>query len=169
MCSGHSSPAIGATPLPVNYGNLQAMQQAPFVVPSTPVYQRNSMLLPTQLPSQIAQQQPWQTDVNHFAPPRAIPFCDWDFYLLASTPNTGVISDVSRFASSTGSSSNQPLTNPRPQTAYEPSYSEIDAKQGLEATDKTWQCPSPFGLPPNLPPCKQANTIKPAVHGYNRS
>ncbi|KAF5592611.1 hypothetical protein FPCIR_5641 [Fusarium pseudocircinatum] len=70
--SGHSSPAIGTTPLPLNYGNLQAMQQAPFVVPSTPVYQRNSMLLPTQLPSQMAQQQPWQTDVNHFAPPQPL-------------------------------------------------------------------------------------------------
>ncbi|RSL61274.1 hypothetical protein CEP54_006335 [Fusarium duplospermum] len=68
MCSGHSSPAVGAAPLPLNYGNLQAMQQAPFVVPSTPVFQRNSMLLPTQLPSQISSQ-PWQTDVNHFAAP----------------------------------------------------------------------------------------------------
>ncbi|KAF5022794.1 hypothetical protein F66182_5136 [Fusarium sp. NRRL 66182] len=67
MYSGHSSPAMGAAPLPLNYGNLQAMQQAPFVVPSTPVFQRNSMLLPTQLPSQISQQQ-WQPDVNHFTP-----------------------------------------------------------------------------------------------------
>ncbi|RGP75571.1 meiotic expression up-regulated 26 [Fusarium sporotrichioides] len=72
MFSGHSSPAIGASPLPLNYGNLQAMQQAPFVVPSTPVFQRNSMLLPTQLPSQMAQQQQWQTDVNHYAPPQPL-------------------------------------------------------------------------------------------------
>ncbi|KAI1052386.1 hypothetical protein LB507_007767 [Fusarium sp. FIESC RH6] len=72
MFSGHSSPAMGASPLPLNYGNLQAMQQTPFVVPSTPVYQRNSMLLPTQLPSQMAQQQQWQTDVNHFHPPQPL-------------------------------------------------------------------------------------------------
>ncbi|CAG1996280.1 unnamed protein product [Fusarium graminearum] len=72
MFSGHSSPAIGASPLPLNYGNLQAMQQAPFVVPSTPIFQRNSMLLPTQLPSQMAQQQQWQTDVNHYAPPQPL-------------------------------------------------------------------------------------------------
>ncbi|CEI38696.1 hypothetical protein FVEN_g4754 [Fusarium venenatum] len=72
MFSGHSSPAVGASPLPLNYGNLQAMQQAPFVVPSTPVFQRNSMLLPTQLPSQMAQQQQWQTDCNHYAPPQPL-------------------------------------------------------------------------------------------------
>ncbi|KAF4985705.1 hypothetical protein FDECE_16380 [Fusarium decemcellulare] len=68
MCSGHSSPTVGAAPLPLNYGNLQAIQQAPFVVPSTPVFQRNSMLLPTQLPSQMTSQ-PWHTDANQFAPP----------------------------------------------------------------------------------------------------
>ncbi|SPJ84077.1 uncharacterized protein FTOL_10593 [Fusarium torulosum] len=73
MFSGHSSPAMGAAPMPLNYGNLQAIQQAPFVVPSTPVFQRNSMLLPTQLPSQMAQQQQqWQPDVNHFAPPQPL-------------------------------------------------------------------------------------------------
>ncbi|PNP59322.1 hypothetical protein FNYG_14937 [Fusarium nygamai] len=64
MYSGHSPLAIGATPLPFNYGNLQALQQAPFVVPSNPVYQRDNMLLATQLPSQTAQQHPWQTDSN---------------------------------------------------------------------------------------------------------
>ncbi|KAK7583042.1 hypothetical protein V3481_012336 [Fusarium oxysporum f. sp. vasinfectum] len=70
--SGHSPLAIGATPLPFNYGNLQAIQQAPFVVPSNPIYQRDNMLLPTQLPSQTAQQHPWQTDVNNFAPPQPL-------------------------------------------------------------------------------------------------
>ncbi|KAJ4125166.1 hypothetical protein NW765_015556 [Fusarium oxysporum] len=70
--SGHSPLAIGATPLPLNYGNLQAIQQAPFVVPSNPNYQIDNMLLPTQLPSQTAQQHPWQTDVNNFAPPQPL-------------------------------------------------------------------------------------------------
>jgi hypothetical protein len=37
--------------MPLNYGNLQAAQQPPFVLGSTPAYQRNSMLLPSQLPS----------------------------------------------------------------------------------------------------------------------
>ncbi|KAG7404290.1 Meiotic expression up-regulated protein 26 [Fusarium oxysporum f. sp. rapae] len=70
--SGHSPLAIGATPLPLNYSNLQAIQQAPFVVPSNPVDQRDKMLLPTQLPSQTAQQHPWQTDGSHFAPPQPL-------------------------------------------------------------------------------------------------
>ncbi|KAM5351264.1 hypothetical protein ACJ41O_003987 [Fusarium nematophilum] len=68
MCSGHSSPTVGAAPLPLNYGNLQAVQQAPFVVPSTPVFQRNSMLLPTQLPSQLSSP-PWHSDPNQFVAP----------------------------------------------------------------------------------------------------
>lgn len=69
LCSGHSSPTPGANPLPLNYGNLQAVQQAPFMVTSTPVFQRSSMLLPSQLPPQVPSQA-WHPDTTHFeAPP----------------------------------------------------------------------------------------------------
>ncbi|KAK7592253.1 hypothetical protein V3481_006874 [Fusarium oxysporum f. sp. vasinfectum] len=74
---------------------------------------------------------------------RAVPFSDWDFYLLASMPNTGAMTEASCCAFPTGSPRDQSLTYSKPRTAYEPSPSEIDAKQGLEATDKTWQCPPP--------------------------
>ncbi|KAF4336373.1 meiotic expression up-regulated 26, partial [Fusarium beomiforme] len=69
--SDHSFPANGATPLSSNYLNLQAMQEAPLILSSIPVYQRDNMLLPTQLSSQTAQQHPWQTDVK-FAPPQPL-------------------------------------------------------------------------------------------------
>ncbi|KAH7186337.1 hypothetical protein DER44DRAFT_904656 [Fusarium oxysporum] len=51
--SDHSFPANGATPL-------------------IPVYHRGNMLIPTQLSSLTAQQHPWQTDVNNFAPPQPL-------------------------------------------------------------------------------------------------
>ncbi|KAK4456601.1 hypothetical protein QBC42DRAFT_322237 [Cladorrhinum samala] len=53
MSSRHSSPTVGHGPLPLNYGNLQAAQQHPYLLSNAPPYQRNSMLLPTQLPSHV--------------------------------------------------------------------------------------------------------------------
>ncbi|KAK4190347.1 hypothetical protein QBC35DRAFT_513286 [Podospora australis] len=50
MPSRHSSPTIAHGGLPLNYGNLQAAQQHPYLMSNAP-FQRNSMLLPTQLPS----------------------------------------------------------------------------------------------------------------------
>ncbi|KAK2666218.1 Transcription regulator Rua1, C-terminal [Fusarium oxysporum f. sp. vasinfectum] len=73
MYSGQYS-VVGATPPPLNYGDLQAMQQAPSVVTSTPMSQRNGMLLPTKLPSQTAQQKPWQSGTKCFASPSSLPF-----------------------------------------------------------------------------------------------
>ncbi|KAF6525390.1 hypothetical protein HZS61_011185 [Fusarium oxysporum f. sp. conglutinans] len=70
--SDHSFPANGATPLSSNYFNLQAMQEAPLILSSIPVYHRGNMLIPTQLSSLTAQQHPWQTDVNNFAPPQPL-------------------------------------------------------------------------------------------------
>ncbi|KAI0165780.1 hypothetical protein GGR57DRAFT_489326 [Xylariaceae sp. FL1272] len=52
MPSHHSSPTISNPPLPLNFGNLQAMQNYPFLVSHPPPF-RNSMILPTQLPSQL--------------------------------------------------------------------------------------------------------------------
>ncbi|ORY69749.1 uncharacterized protein BCR38DRAFT_91720 [Pseudomassariella vexata] len=51
MSSRHSSPTMPNNPLPLNFGNLQAAQQHPFLVSHPPAF-RNSMLLPSQLPSQ---------------------------------------------------------------------------------------------------------------------
>ncbi|KAK6207259.1 hypothetical protein LQW54_007343 [Pestalotiopsis sp. IQ-011] len=56
MQSRHSSPTISGNPLPLNFGNLQAIQhvqqvqQQPFLISHAPAF-RNSMLLPSQVPS----------------------------------------------------------------------------------------------------------------------
>ncbi|CZR49752.1 uncharacterized protein FPRO_14771 [Fusarium proliferatum ET1] len=71
-------------------------------------------------------------------PPHSLSILRWVSRLPTSTPNTGVMGDASRCAFPTGSSRDQSPTYSKPRTANEPSYSEIDAKQGLEATDKTW-------------------------------
>ncbi|KAI4870803.1 hypothetical protein F4820DRAFT_442672 [Hypoxylon rubiginosum] len=55
MSSRHSSPTMPNNPLPLNFGNLQAVQQHPFLMTHPPAF-RNSMLLPTQLPSQLHSQ-----------------------------------------------------------------------------------------------------------------
>ncbi|KAF7562017.1 hypothetical protein G7046_g2119 [Stylonectria norvegica] len=69
MSSRHSSPTIAAIPLPLNFGNLQAAQQAPFMMSGPPMFQRSSMLLPSQLPSQMTSQF-LNSEANHFeAPP----------------------------------------------------------------------------------------------------
>ncbi len=49
--SRHSSPTIAQGQLPLSFGNLQAAQQHPYLYSSAPAFNRNSMLLPTQLPS----------------------------------------------------------------------------------------------------------------------
>lgn len=63
MSSRHSSPTIGHGPLPLNYGNLQAAQQHPYLMSNAPAFQRNSMLLPTQLPSHV-----FHHDTHHHHP-----------------------------------------------------------------------------------------------------
>lgn len=52
MPSHHSSPTVSNNPLPLNYGNLQAMQQYPFVVSHPSAFQ-NGMVLPSQLPRHL--------------------------------------------------------------------------------------------------------------------
>ncbi|KAK1751833.1 hypothetical protein QBC47DRAFT_76896 [Echria macrotheca] len=51
MSSRHSSPTIAHGQLPLNFGNLQAAQQHPYLMSNAPAFHRNSMLLPSQLPS----------------------------------------------------------------------------------------------------------------------
>lgn len=51
MSSRHSSPTIAHNQLPLNFGNLQAAQQHPYLMSNAPAFHRNSMLLPSQLPS----------------------------------------------------------------------------------------------------------------------
>ena len=51
--SRHSSPTVHNTPLPLNYGNLQAVQQNPFMMPHPPQPFRNSMFIPSQVPSHM--------------------------------------------------------------------------------------------------------------------
>ncbi|KAI0199711.1 hypothetical protein F4808DRAFT_451314 [Astrocystis sublimbata] len=48
----HSSPTVSNNPLPLNYGNLQAMQQYPFLM-SHPAGFRGGMILPTQMPPHL--------------------------------------------------------------------------------------------------------------------
>lgn len=66
MPSSHSSPPMPSNHMPLNWGNLQAAQQSHFFVPGAPMYHRNSMLLPSQLPSQA-----FQPEAHHHfeAPP----------------------------------------------------------------------------------------------------
>jgi hypothetical protein len=51
LSSRHSSPTIAQGQLPLSFGNLQAAQQHPYLYSNAPPFNRNSMLLPTQLPS----------------------------------------------------------------------------------------------------------------------
>ncbi|KAI1485799.1 hypothetical protein F5X96DRAFT_682528 [Biscogniauxia mediterranea] len=68
MSSRHSSPTMPNNPLPLNFGNLQAVQQHPFLVSHPPAF-RNSMLLPTQLPSQLPSQGFHPETHHHFETP----------------------------------------------------------------------------------------------------
>ncbi|KAI1313713.1 hypothetical protein F5Y03DRAFT_381232 [Xylaria venustula] len=52
MPSRHSSPTVSNNPLPLNFGNLQAVQQYPFLVSHPPAF-RNGMILPSQLPPHL--------------------------------------------------------------------------------------------------------------------
>ncbi|KAK3302097.1 uncharacterized protein B0T15DRAFT_487329 [Chaetomium strumarium] len=52
LSSRHSSPTVAQNQLPLSFSNLQAAQPPPYLYSNTPAFQRNSMLLPTQLPSQ---------------------------------------------------------------------------------------------------------------------
>ncbi|KAF2970303.1 hypothetical protein GQX73_g3284 [Xylaria multiplex] len=52
MPSRHSSPTISNNPLPLNFGNLQAVQQYPYLVSHAPAF-RNGMILPSQLPPHL--------------------------------------------------------------------------------------------------------------------
>ncbi|WYZ40446.1 hypothetical protein EsH8_IV_000787 [Colletotrichum jinshuiense] len=68
MSSRHSSPTIQHNQVPLNFTNLQAAQQHPFMMAGPPQFQRNSMnnmLLPSQLPSNG-----FHPEAHHFeAPP----------------------------------------------------------------------------------------------------
>ncbi|KAL1844054.1 hypothetical protein VTJ49DRAFT_5805 [Mycothermus thermophilus] len=68
LTSHHSSPTVAQGQLPLSFSNLQAAQQNPYLYgnapPPPPPFNRNSMLLPTQLPSQA-----WNHDHQHAAYP----------------------------------------------------------------------------------------------------
>ncbi|TPX17344.1 uncharacterized protein E0L32_012199 [Thyridium curvatum] len=64
MSSRHSSPTIAQNQLPLNFGNLQAVQQPPFYMAPNPAFPRHSMLLPSQLPSQA-----FHPEMHHFENP----------------------------------------------------------------------------------------------------
>lgn len=51
LSSRHSPPTTAHGQLPLNFGNLQAAQQHPYLLSNAPSFHRNSMLLPAQLPS----------------------------------------------------------------------------------------------------------------------
>ncbi|KAI0024595.1 hypothetical protein F4780DRAFT_544288 [Xylariomycetidae sp. FL0641] len=68
MSSRHSSPTMPNNPLPLNFGNLQAVQQHPFLMSHPPAF-RNGMLLPSQLPSQIPSQGFHPEAHHHFETP----------------------------------------------------------------------------------------------------
>ncbi|KAL5604746.1 hypothetical protein BROUX41_001909 [Berkeleyomyces rouxiae] len=67
MANGPDPSAVGAG-MPIDYTGLQSTQQNPYMMASGPY--RNSMLLPTQLPSQVPSH-PYSTDMNtlHAPPP----------------------------------------------------------------------------------------------------
>lgn len=65
MSSRHSSPTIAHNQLPLNFGNLQAAQQHPYLLGNAPSLHRNSMLMPSQLPSHTLHLEAHQFD----APP----------------------------------------------------------------------------------------------------
>ncbi|RYO99930.1 hypothetical protein DL764_006671 [Monosporascus ibericus] len=52
VMSRHSSPTVSSNPLPLNFGNLQAAQQHPFMIPQPPAF-HNGMFVPSQPPSHV--------------------------------------------------------------------------------------------------------------------
>ncbi|KAI0526547.1 hypothetical protein F5B22DRAFT_164962 [Xylaria bambusicola] len=67
MPSRHSSPTISNSPMPLNFGNLQAVQQYPFLVSHPPAF-RNGMILPSQLPPHLPSNG-FHPDPHHFENP----------------------------------------------------------------------------------------------------
>ena len=65
MSSRHSSPTIAHNQLPLNFGNLQAAQQHPYLMSNAPPFHRNGMLLPSQIPTHNLHLDPHQFE----APP----------------------------------------------------------------------------------------------------
>ncbi|KAL2124224.1 hypothetical protein VTJ04DRAFT_589 [Mycothermus thermophilus] len=64
--SHHSSPTVAQGQLPLSFSNLQAAQQNPYMYGNAPPpFNRNSMLLPTQLPSQAFQYDPHHGQHSH--------------------------------------------------------------------------------------------------------
>jgi len=66
MPSRHSSPAVSNPSLPLNFGNLQAMQQYPFLVSHPPAF-RNGMILPSQVPHLPSNG--FHSELHHFETP----------------------------------------------------------------------------------------------------
>ena len=66
MSSRHSSPTVQTSQMPLSFGNLQATQQQQFFMGQAhpAAFQRNNMLLPSQLPSQG-----FHPDAHHFENP----------------------------------------------------------------------------------------------------
>ncbi|KAK4242607.1 hypothetical protein C8A03DRAFT_11205 [Achaetomium macrosporum] len=66
LSSRHSSPTVAQNQLPLSFSNLQAAQPPPYLYSNAAAFQRNGMLLPTQLPSQA-----FHPDAHQFenAPP----------------------------------------------------------------------------------------------------
>ncbi|KAK4123738.1 hypothetical protein N657DRAFT_422620 [Parathielavia appendiculata] len=60
LSSHHSSPTVAQGQLPLSFGNLQAAQQHPYLYSNAPPFHRNSMLLPSQLPSHAFHQEAHQ-------------------------------------------------------------------------------------------------------------
>ena len=67
MPSRHSSPTVSNSPMPLNFGNLQAVQQYPFLVSHPPAF-RNGMILPSQLPPHLPSNG-FHPEPHHFETP----------------------------------------------------------------------------------------------------
>lgn len=62
-----SSPVVPSNTMPLSFANFQSMSQPPFLM-TAPTLQRNSMLLPSQLPSQLSSQG-YQQEVHQLERP----------------------------------------------------------------------------------------------------
>ncbi|KAI1359861.1 hypothetical protein F5Y08DRAFT_332021 [Xylaria arbuscula] len=67
MPSRHPSPTVSNSPMPLNFGNLQAVQQYPFLVSHPPAF-RNGMILPSQLPPHLPSNG-FHPEPHHFETP----------------------------------------------------------------------------------------------------
>lgn len=66
MSTSHSSPTTASVTLPLSFGNLQQVQQTPFMIPSS-IFQPNPMFLPSQVPQ--VPSQPMCSEATHFETP----------------------------------------------------------------------------------------------------